>query len=468
MRIQYCFTDYPGHSIKRAAEYNQLHICQFLLNATGGAIWPDYSAVLENALGRYAFMNRGPSLEAYRLFMEAPGFDLQVDSFDQGHFHEWLVRYRDPATLNFILQKIPREILSNSIQTRFEIAMQVGITSTAFGFLQCMGLPASDPRLALLRTSFSGRKVLHCIVRHLAHPGCTEQEADNWVRLGVAVLRNGADPCVVAKSQIYHGYVYEEARNPSPKREVTPLLERVGILDRSSPLHRSRWWLRTTLKALRIWAGMVQQAGIDLCQYGAQEREVRATLLPKAQSSCWFAGCVPELIYGSTPEQWSLQVPMTGEIRIFEFSTLPGSFPSERKYLPTTILWTPTSEEMTEGPWIAKESLRVGFQSVDMRDLIPVIEEDMGLDTGCQDMFREHVNGFQDDNGPVCMMQYRAARERRTRRRSHSQPPPICRRAEEGQYGPVWLPRYHQCPYDSKWGLGVAMNECLIMSQTLV
>lgn len=194
---------------------------------------------------------------------------------------------------------------------------------------------------------------------------------------------------------------------------------------------------------------MVQQAGIDLCQYGAHEREAWATLLPKAQPSCWFAGrAVPELIYGSTPEQWSIQVQMTEELRIFELGTLPGSFPSERKCLPTTILWTPTTKERMEGPWIAKESLRV----VDLRDVEEDIEGDMKEDMGYKDVFREHVDGFQDDNGPVCMMQYRAARERRTLRRSHSQPPPICRRAEEGQHGRSWLPRYHHCPYDSKWG----------------
>lgn len=109
-----------------------------------------------------------------------------------------------------------------------------------------------------------------------------------------------------------------------------------------------------------------------------------------------------------------------------------------------------------EGPWIAKEPLRVGFQSVDLRDAEERMEEamgnDMGQDTGYKDMFgTKYAKGSQVDNGPICMMQYRAARERRTRRRSHSQPPPICRRAEEGQHGPRWLPRYHHCPSDSKW-----------------
>lgn len=39
--------------------------------------------------------------------MEAPGFDLQVDSFDQEQIHPWLVRCRDPSTLNFIHKEDP-------------------------------------------------------------------------------------------------------------------------------------------------------------------------------------------------------------------------------------------------------------------------------------------------------------------------------------------------------------------------
>lgn len=189
------------------------------------AIWPDHSAVSRHALGRYAYSYFGPGLEAHRLFMEAPGFDLQVDSFGPEQIHEWLVRCYHLSALNFILHKIPREVLSNSIQSRFEIAMQVGIDSTTSGFLQCLGLPASDLRLALLRTKCSGRTVLHCIARHLARPVYMEQAARDWVKLGVAVLRNGADPSVVAKSENYYGFAYLEAHRPRPKRELTPLLE---------------------------------------------------------------------------------------------------------------------------------------------------------------------------------------------------------------------------------------------------
>lgn len=334
--------------------------------------------------------------------------------------------------------------------------MQVGITSTTSGFLTCLGLPASDPQLPLLCTKYSGSTVLHCVARHLwdlADLDFPEQTVNDWVRLGVAVLNNGADPSSIAKRQISSGQVYRETINPWPEWETTPLLDCMNVWNWGIIVGDGRS-LRSILKSIRIWACIVQQAGIDLCQYGAQEREVWTTI-PKAQSSYPPADwTVSELIYGSTPEQWSLKVQsaVNEKCRVFELGPLPGSFPSERKYLPATIIWKPTSKEEIEGIWTEKESLRVRVQPVDLRELIPTMEYKVP--------FAEYVKRFQDDTGPVCMMQYRVTRERPIRQRSHSQPPPACVRAHvryklarrDTFDRPSWLPPYHNCPYDSKWG----------------
>lgn len=293
--------------------------------------------------------------------------------------------------------------------------------------------------------------------------GCLMQAAIDWMQLGVAVLKNGADPSSIAKLELGYSSTICLGRFDWLEWELTPLLHCIDVWN-WSVVFGSLWSLKSILKRIRIWAGMMQQAGIDLCQYGAQEREVW-TNLPKAQPSWRLDDCTPwqswivsGLVYGSTPEQWSLRVQssMTDKCQVFELGSLPGSFPSTRKYLPTTIIWKPTFKEDIEGPWLVKESSPIRPHSIDLRELISVVKREQEQN----DVYVKHVNRIQNDHGPVCMMQYQAMRERPTRRRSHSQPAPISLHANSRYIFATrrtasrrsWIPPYHKCPHDSKWG----------------
>lgn len=449
-----------NYSNKCAAGGNQLHICQFLLEE---ATWPDHSTVLNYSLGRcaHAFSfnwprwQEGQTVKAYyQLFLEALEFDLDIEALEEEPSPAWLNRCKDPRILDLILQKIPREILSGSIEARFELAMKRTDFPTTSEFLKCLGMQASDPRLAHLRTKHSGRSVLHYVASRLRDSYFSEKATNDWAGLGVAVMKNGANPSSIAKVA-QSAWSHQEAANHEFRWYLTPLLESANV---------SNWGLgtgkelalRENLKTIQIWPGMVQQAGIDLCKYGANEREAWKTL-PKEDPSCQLhQWTVSELVCGPTPEQWSFKVrdPHTANRWIWELGKLPGCFPEDQDALPTRIIWAPSPDEESEGPWVRKEPLLIPSQSVDLRDVISGLEH--------RDASIEPFEIVQDDTGAVSIMQYRASREKTQRRRSHSQPPPIGLRSTTTRYDLVryghnikkpWLYGFHKSLVDFKWCL---------------
>lgn len=443
------FTD----NYKCAAQYHQMHICQYLLNQ---GTWPDQTAVLGYALSRYIISDReGLKSEPYRLFIQAPGFDVQIDSLGEEPSQEWLNGVKNTRSLDIILQNIPSGVISGFIENRFEVAMQLGISSTTSGFLTCLGVQASDPRLPYLRTKRLGRSVLHYVAHNLWTATVREdpdQSINDWVSLGVSVLRNGADPLSIAREKTASWLAYQAARINKTEWYLTPLLDCVNASNWE--IRGSATTLRQALKALRTWTSMVQQAGIDLCQYGAKEREVWKSLSKAKWGSLWGLYTVVDLVYGSIPEQWSLKVIRvrnTEDRRLFELTRLPGCFPKEHDIIPTTIIWTPTLEEQAEGLWVGRKPLAIPSQPVDLQTLISHLEY--------REPVIELVNAVQDDNGVISVMQYRASKKKNRRSRSLSQPPPIGQRAgtrfdaNSDPYSvPKWCPRCHNCAFDFKWG----------------
>lgn len=102
---------------------------------------------------------------------------------------------------------------------------------------------------------------------------------------------------------------------------------------------------------------MLQQAGLDLRDYGDKESQVWKLLGIEDFSKIDQANCplnyrarVGQLIYGPTPADWSLMIRWPIRIRIFKLHPPPGVFPVKHNLL-TTIIWYPTEEERNEGPW---------------------------------------------------------------------------------------------------------------------
>lgn len=306
--------------------------------------------------------------------------------------------------------------------------MKAGKVS-ASEFLKCLGTHASGPELACLRTKYSERSVLHYIARRLrdlVYIHSQKQAVNEWVEFGVAVLKSGADPSSVAKRQINHSLAYWQTRFIMPQWDLTPLLDAVHVSNWDM-VFGDGWWVRDILKIIRIWAGMVQQAGIDLCQYGAKESEVWKSLPKPKPGTLITKWTLSELVYGPTPEQWSLKVlrrdwgisPLG--LQIYELKRVPGSFPKSH-VLPTKIIWRPTPKEQAEGPWVIMGHWPVPSQPIDLREAVSSLE--------FREPFIEIIEDIQDDHGHISIMQYRArAKGRAQRSRSHSQPPPLSLRA---------------------------------------
>lgn len=330
---------------------------------------------------------------------------------------------------------------------------------TTSEFLKCLETQASDPRLAQLRTKHSGRSVLHYVASRLQDSHFSEKATDDWMQLGVAVLKNGINPSSTAKVA-QSAWSHQDMTNPELLWCLTPLLESAKVSNWDLLIDRE-WTLRKTLEIIQIWAGMVQQAGIDLCKYGTKEREAWKTL-PKADCNCWpYGWTVSELVFGSTPEQWSFKVrdPYAADRWIWELGRLPGCFPEDRDVLPTKIIWAPSPKEKTEGPWVQKKPLLIPSQSVDLRDVISGFEH--------RDAPIEPFKIVQDDTGAVSIIQHRVSRGKTQRPRSHSQPPPIGLLSSTTRYDLVryigiekpWLPTFHKSLVDFKWCFSFCIDE---------
>ena len=445
-----------------AARCGQLEVCRYLLNQID---WPDHAAVLSRALSWFACANGGKNaVEMYRLFLTAPGFDADLE--DTELRYRWLYLCRNTQCLDLILENLHPRFFSLPVEARFDLAVRVGDQGAYIepsGFLKCIGLRQSDQRLASLRSS-SGTSVLHYIARRLwdiAYRWFLKDELQGWLDLGLNVLKNGADPSCIARRKCLWGIhgVYDIDPHSSYRREEewqsTPLMDALDIQYWGIP-RDSTYFRAMTLETIQIWAGMLQQAGLGLRDYGDKESQVWKSLGIEDFSKIDQANCplnyrarVGQLIYGPTPADWSLMIRWPISIRIFKLHPPPGAFP-EKHNLPTTIIWYPTEEERNEGPWEIAEERRIQPKHSDLRDAVVESEEP----------FEKLVDSVQDDLGVIMLMHHRASRPRGSASRSHSQPRNM--NHKEVAYGAMrksrrryaWLGTYHLCPFDSQWRLG--------------
>jgi hypothetical protein len=452
---------------QRAARHGQFEVCRYLLDQI---VWPDHAAVLNRALSWVAYSNDPKNaVDMYRLFLQAPSFDADLE--DTERVYEWLRLCPDTQCLGLILENLHPRFFSLPVEARFDLAVRVGLADAHFrasddgadieqpSFLRCIGLRQSDQRLASLRSS-SGTSVLHYIARlwYVELDRSPKDEVQGWLDLGQNVLKNGADPSCLARRRVNLGLC---DINPhfSYRREEgwqsTPLMDVLDMQYWGIP-RDSTYWRGIMLKTIQIWAGMLQQAGLDLCDYGDKESQVWKSLgienysrIDQADYPLHYQARVGKLIYGSTPTDWSLMIRWPISISIFRLHPPPGAFPKKHN-LPTTIIWPPTDEEKNEGPWEIAEERRLQTKHSDLRDVVVESKEP----------FEELVDGVQDDLGVIMLMHYRASRPRGSASRSHSQPRNMDHR--EVAYGEMrnsrrrhdWLGTYHRCPFDSQWRLG--------------
>jgi hypothetical protein len=392
----------------------------------------------------------------YRIFIGNPGFDADLDN---NFRYRWLHYCCDTESLDVILQNLFSGFDSRPVEARFELASRIALLG-ASGFLRCIGLPPSDRRLASLRNS-SGASALHCVARRLWNIACNgfpSDELREWLDIGVSVLKNGADPCSIADEEddrwLTYGPGSRFVGNEQEVWQTTPLLDCVNISCWQMK-RDGKAWLSPTLDTIRVWAEMIQRAGLDLCDYGAKESEVWKSLGVQDYSKFqhiltqWYQPTkIEQLVYGSTPTDWSLKTCHFWRHYVYRLRPPPGAFTGKHD-LPATVAWLPTKKEENEGPWTLVETRDLASKDVDLRDSL----------SHSREPFNKLVDDLQDDSGVIMLMQYRASRMPSAVSRSHSQPPYLRRRevacyAVQSSHRRLWLAGYHLCPFDFRWRFG--------------
>ncbi|KAJ9609961.1 hypothetical protein H2200_006291 [Cladophialophora chaetospira] len=418
-----------------AASHGHLNICQYLLS---NWTWPDRAALMDHALDKYISQyyncyDKKPA-QMYRLFLTDPEFDPSID-----HGKSWVRWCPNAESLGVILQNESLDFHAQPLALRFKMAISL-TNIDAQGFLKCIGLHASDERLASLSGADGGTVLPHIALqlRSQTFSGQLSIESQQWIALGVDVLRDGANPSIVAT-------IYQEQLS----WRSTPLMVYLTLKPRRWAPVQELDFCTDVVYRLHIWAEMLQNAGLDLLAYGAAECEIWASI--RAQE-CWKPETeegveVVQLVYGPTPAEWSLEISVRWNLDVYTLRPPPGAFNDDIR-VPAEIIWMPTNQETDEGPWTrSRRQTRVGPKVLIASTPRPV------------EPFVELVNGTQDDSGVVMLMQHRASRAPRESPRSYSQPPCL-RRTEMAYYAKQstprheWLTEYHLCPFDSSWRFG--------------
>lgn len=316
---------------------------------------------------------------------------------------------------------------------RFEIRYPAWLKPHAF--LQYLDLQASDARLAALRDTIFNFSVLRYVAHGLFTHTKMSDSVEEWVNFGVEILKNAAEPWSLLIDK-------EKVLNARPVLYVM-CFDILGTPFRGHCLDD----LRANLKHIQMWARMISQAGIDLGQYGAQEAEAWDSR-PDHDSTRY------RLLYGPTPEDWSIERRATyRKVATFGLQDPPGSYPRWRdERVPTKICWIPSTKEWTEGTWTKLEYILVRTQPKTMENRISELEK-LQVEV-FPELLLHHRS--EDDAGAIALLQLRSSRwEKSIPRRSHSQPCLITRRRDtSGAYSRDWLSACHLCPSDCTWKLG--------------
>jgi hypothetical protein len=402
-------------------------------------------------------------VEMYRLFLGTPGFDADLE--DTSLRYTWLEECINTHCFDLILEyEFPRFAFL-PVETRFELVIRadtINPNMKVSRFLKYIGLLQSDTKLASLRSS-TGTSILHHIAHRIKyfHLEGQPNELKEWYDLGVNVLKNGADPSYTAQltqTRLIgpaHTILYSE-RKSRERSPATPLIDAIGHM----------WWkggskyaFVRTLKIIRVWVEMLQLAGIDLIEYGGKESQIWRSLSLQDHRGFerpWHSdddiSCkVEQLVYGSTPTDWSLIFSREWRVPILELKPPPGTFPEEH-HLPTTIIWHPTREEDNEGHWEVQTKMKIFSDPMDLRDVVEAEEP-----------FTELIRSTQDDSSVIMLMNFQSARPQNWASRSSSQPPSIRGRRGEPEYTPfgrLWLQNCHFCCFDWRWRLCCVGNIC--------
>ena len=348
--------------------------------------------------------------DVYRLFLSHPGWDYDLDTEDSSAWPFgplWLIFCPNSFCFQLILHSQTRELSAWSVEDKFELLYanhELGYAQ----FLDCIGLTQTDQRLAKLKTR-NGYTLLHHVAFHcMAHSRPTQQ----WLNLGKALIRWGADTSAIESSGYY-----------------TPLKSLIQASQHMGP--------DRLLSHLRLWIQMLQEAGIDLEEYGAKESQIWEPVDGHEVS-------IESFTYGPASADWNLVGRWKRTVSIYRLLQPPGTFHISNS-VPDKILWRPGCVELAEeGHWAKAGTFIPMSPTVDMRNMFTATEEH----------FHQLCRSSQDDSGTIMLLCDRAASRPLARTRSPSQPPCLKRREVDylsSRSVRAWLPPVHYCPSTLHW-----------------
>jgi hypothetical protein len=272
--------------------------------------------------------------------------------------------------------------------------------------LGIFGLSAHDLSLADQSNDFEF-KVLHWLAVLLAQSSVDAEESSvqEWSAIAVEVLRPGADPLALGeggRTPLCHG-LRETSRQPTSRFEQMDCFT----------------------SFLRTWAKVVQDSGRDLLAYGAQEAAV------------WDSKLGLNLIFGDTPDSWSLSACSPGRLRVkmevLALHPTPGAFPTS-PLIPNKICWFPRKAERREGQWARERVLYLECQSSPAQQ------------HPCPPSGSEEITSAQDDAGCLALAFPNTAASSPFRSLTASEEPPTrLGRISQRDSGSRWIPMPRPC-----------------------
>jgi hypothetical protein len=374
-----------------------------------------------NLLGSYLARDSGTREPALRLF-----FDDRHLSMDTLTLKTCLRLSHHLETFEVIFRNSQKHysVMSESARIGFGAKTSTPRDSAAV-YMAKVGLSIAELAVVQFPEPKDG-SALHHVAEAFSDFG--DDRADNviveeWLQLGVGIIRNGADLFSVKKWG------------------RTPLLV---ILQRpfweGSPHSRIR-------RRLQRWNDMLRRADVDLEWYCAKETETWkndgfARQFPLCSSSAWLVklqfchatqSCIPVFRDEFT-------------IPVMRLRLVPGSFVGSQ-YPIETICWGVLSkEEEEEGHWSRAGS--VVIRSSHTYDYDPQQEH-------CS-WYNKLIDCTQDDNGTFLRMTRSPRNSNRSSKRASSQPPSQHRTRQGEQLlfssrTHTWLPPYHYCHVRCTW-----------------
>jgi hypothetical protein len=282
----------------------------------------------------------------------------------------------------------------------------------------------------------------------------SSSEDQAWFDLGVNIVKGGADLFSISQKDLKN-HIGPFSRSyyfslSGKCQRTTPFMELINMTD---------WGIDMSVnfenflnEDIRIWAKMMQRAGIDLCDYGTKENQIweslgikdHAVFERRESSNIDPTAKIEQLVFGPTPADWSLLYRGYGLIHVFKRQFTPGTYPRELD-LPATIIWRPTEEEEGEGPWRTQPRIEIASSQRVLRYHRAQEEKHP---------FTQLIENTQDDTSTIMLMQYWISRPKSSKSRSHSQPPSVQRRQTiigKWSLSRNWLGHVHFCPFDSHW-----------------